>query len=141
METGHNTPNYRDQGGKTWTIGGVLELLAGASMVEQPSVLSGAADAIPVNVGTIYMVTTAGVDAMTLAAPVAGGPGVGNDGVIIYIVSAGAHAHTITSTGNFNTGAAAVNEVTFAAHAGASVLIMAYNGAWYVLASNAASFS
>jgi hypothetical protein len=100
-------------------------------------ILSGSTDAIGPHATATYVVTKAGVDAMTLAAPTAGT----DDGVVIEVVSATANAHTITATGLLNTGASAVNVATFAAHAGASVRLMAYNALWYVLAANAITFS
>lgn len=101
-----------------------------------PQTLSGSTDAIPPHSSTLYMVTSSGVDAMTLAAPTSGV----DDGVTITVVSAGAHAHTITATGLLNTGASAVNVATFAAHAGASVELKAYQGSWYVVSQIGITF-
>lgn len=142
-EAGHNTDNYENQGGNTWTIGsgGIQDVLIGGMIRERPALLSGSTDAIPPHLGQTYMVTATGVDAMTLATPTAGGDGTGDDGIVITVISAGAHAHTITSTGNLNTGSTSVNVATFAAHAGASVELMAYNGAWYVLSEIGITFS
>ena len=97
--------------------------------------------AIPVRPSTKYALTKAGVLADTLAAPVAGAPGTGDDGVILRFTSTTANAHTITATGLLNTGSAFVNVATFNANAGASVELMAYNAKWQVLAANGVSFS
>lgn len=99
--------------------------------------LSGAADAINPHVSASYIVTTAGVDAMTLAAPTAGV----DDGLEIIVSSGGAHAHTITAAGLFNTGTASVNLATFAAYAGAGVQLRAYNGKWNVISSTGITFT
>ena len=89
-----------------------------------------------------YVITDAAAAALTLAAPVAGAQSAGGqDGVTIWVVSATAYAHTITSTGNMMTGAAGQNTATFAAHPGASIELIAYNGSWVVGAANAIAFS
>lgn len=94
--------------------------------------LSGTADAIPPHVSHTYVVTKAGVDAMTLAAPTA----TTDDGIIITITSNTANAHTITATNLLQTGGTAVSVLTFAAHAGASVTLMAYQGKWNIISNN-----
>lgn len=76
-----------------------------------------------------YIINKAGVAAMTLAAPVAGS----EDGLQMLVISSTANAHTITATGLFADGAGHVNLATFAAQIGASILLMAYQGKWYVL--------
>jgi hypothetical protein len=73
-----------------------------------------------------YLITYAGVCAITLDAPLAGA----DDGVLIEILSNTAHAHTVTSTGNFQDGAGHVNEATFAADAGAQLVAEAVQGKW-----------
>lgn len=101
------------------------------------TILSGSADAIPAGAPGVYVVTTAGVDAMTLAAPP-----VAENGNEIIVSSATANAHTLTSTGNLLTGNSGKTGVlTFAAVAGASVTLMAYNGKWIVTSSNAITFT
>ena len=84
-----------------------------------------------------YVITKAGVAAMTLAAPVVGT----DDGKQIEVSSNTAFAHTITATGLLQTGPASVNVATFAAFAGATLTLMAYGGKWMVLNSNAVTFS
>ena len=83
------------------------------------------------------LLTKAGVDAMTLAAPVA----TTQDGMVITITSTTANAHTVTATGLLKTGSASVNLATFAAFAGAGFTVMAYQGLWYVIASTGITFS
>jgi hypothetical protein len=96
-----------------------------------------ASGAVPVRPGTDYIITNAGVTALTLAAPT---PGT-DDGVMISIISATAFAHTLTATGLLQTGSAAVNVATFAAFAGAGLTLKAFNGKWLVTASVGITFS
>lgn len=93
--------------------------------------------AINPNTAAVYMITKAGVLADTLAAPTA----TTDDGKVITVVSATANAHTITATNLLNTGSAANDIATFAAFAGASLTLMAYQATWYVIASNEITFT
>jgi len=93
--------------------------------------------AIPPNTSATYVITKASMEANTLAAPTVGT----SDGVTIIVTSNTAFAHTITATGLLQTGAATVNVATFAANAGASVTLMAYQGKWNVISQNAVTFS
>ncbi len=102
-----------------------------------PVALAGATDAIPPHQAATYVINSTGVDAATLAAPTA----TVDDGLIIVITSNSAHAHTITATGLLQTGGTAVNVATFAAHPGASLTLMAYQGLWNVISSNQITFS
>ena len=98
------------------------------------TLLTGTADAVnPYNAsGNNYIVNTGSADAMTLAAPVS----TTDDGLVISIVSNTAFAHTLTSTGNFQTGGTATGVLTFAAHAGAAILLRAYQGKWQIIGNN-----
>jgi hypothetical protein len=107
------------------TIDSVL-LKDGISTARTPVVVVSADGAISVpNGNTVYMVTKAGVAAMTLVDPTAGT----HDGLILTFVSTGAHAHTIDLVTGINGGAADVG--TFGGAAGDSVSIVAYAGVWY----------
>lgn len=75
-----------------------------------------------------YIITKAGVAAETLGAPVVGA----EDGLEIFIASSTANAHTVTATGLFQCGTAAVNLATFPAQAGAGISLIAFNGKWIV---------
>lgn len=99
--------------------------------------LAGATDAISPNLSGQYVVTTAGVDAMTLAAPTA----VVDDGKTIIVSSDTTNAHTITATGLLHTGTASVNVATFAAQKGAGLTLKAYNGKWKVICAVGITFS
>ena len=99
--------------------------------------LSGAADAISPHLSHAYVVTKAGVDAMTLAAPTAGT----DDGITITISSNTANAHTLTATGLLQTGTASVNVATFAAQKGAGLTLQAFQGKWMVMSAVGITFS
>jgi hypothetical protein len=86
-----------------------------------------ASGAINPHVSASYLITKAGVAALTLAAPT----GNVDDGTTIDVTSTTANAHTITATGLLQTGTSAVNLATFAAYAGARVTLTAYQGVWY----------
>lgn len=88
-------------------------------------------------VAQTYVITKAGVAVLTLAAPTA----TVDDSKVIVITSNTANAHTLTATGLFQTGTATVNLATFAAFAGASITLMAYQGKWNVISVNAVVLS
>lgn len=78
----------------------------------------------------IALLTKAGVNAMTLAAPTA----TTHDGVIIEIVATTANAHTVTATTiGFNAADAAGDVGTFSGAVGDGLRVLAYQGEWYVL--------
>jgi hypothetical protein len=84
--------------------------------------------------GTSF-IETAGVDACTLAAPVAGAPSAGgNDGLEITIVDNGGHAHTVTAPANGIV--PAHHLITFNGTRGSFVTLVARNGVWIPLASS-----
>ena len=96
-----------------------------------------ASGAVAVRPGTDYVITKAGIAALTLAAPTAGT----DDGVTISIISSTLFAHTLTATGLLSTGTASVNVATYAAFAGAGLTLKAYQGLWLVTASVGITFS
>lgn len=110
-----------------------------ASATQLPIVLSGGTDAIDPHTSATYIVDSAGVDSMTIVAPTV----TTDDGKIIKFTTNTAPSHTITFTGGcLRSGSAGVTTATFAAFAGSSVQIMAWQGNWYVIAQNLmASFS
>jgi hypothetical protein len=98
-----------------------------------PTILSGSADAINPHMTAKYLVTTVGVDSMTIAAPTIGT----DDGVTISITNGSSASHTVTFTGGtLRSGAAGVTTATFAAFSGSSFTFYAYQGVWYVLSQN-----
>lgn len=105
----------------------------GGGLTNQPSLLA-ANGAIPPHASGVYVITkSSALAALTLAAPTAGT----DDGVTIVVTSNTAFAHTLTATGLLQTGTATVNLATFAAFAGASITLYAYNAKWNVLSSTA----
>jgi hypothetical protein len=80
----------------------------------------------------LFVVNTAGVDAMTLGQPTAGDQQAGgDDGKKLTVVDNGGHAHTITCATN-----GLINShhlVTFNGTIGSFVTLRAYNGIWYPL--------
>jgi len=90
--------------------------------------LAGSADAIPAGVAGVYVVKTAGVDAMTLAAPTAA-----QEGNIIEVWSDTANAHTITATSLFANGTALKTTATFPAFRGAGVVLAVRNLVYHVV--------
>jgi hypothetical protein len=84
------------------------------------------------------VITKTSAAAMTLAAPTAA-----QDGLIKRVVSSTAFAHTITATGLIDDGVTGGSKTTatFAAFAGASIELMAYNGKWNVISKNVVTIS
>jgi hypothetical protein len=92
------------------------------------SALPGAGTAVPI-CGKSF-INTAGVDATTLATPVAGDPAAGgNDGLSIEIISMTANAHTVTTAANKINGNKHI--ATFPATVGTRIVLTALNGVWY----------
>lgn len=90
--------------------------------------------AISVKTGTV-VITKGSAAALTLAAPTAGT----DDGKILRVVSATAFAHVVTTPANniLDGTSSTKDTATFAAHAGASIVLEAYNGNWSLLSLNA----
>ena len=109
-----------------------IQKLLGGALVPLPA--SGAIDPHTAN---RYMITKAGVAALTLAAPTAGA----DDGLSIQILSSTANAHTLTATGLFEDGAGHVNAATWAANIGGCIELVAYNGKWYVVTLQSVTMS
>jgi hypothetical protein len=89
------------------------------------------------SVPAFYMLTKGSAAAVTLPAPIV----TTDDYKCIGFISNSAFAHVITATGLLNTGSAAVNVGTFAAFAGANLVLMAYQGKWFVVSSAGNTFS
>lgn len=118
-------------GNNVLTPRGAFTDQAAASLLAGPFVAIGASGAVAPHLPGRYIITKAGVAALTLAAPIAGL----EDGILIEITSSTAFAHTLTATGLLRNGTANVNLATFAAFDGASLLLCGYNGKWYVQAA------
>lgn len=100
-------------------------------------VLTGTAD--PISFPGNVQVNAAGVNAMTLNAPMPGEQPAGDDGKTIFVVALNAAAHTITTPAN-----AIINSkrtVTFAATAGSNIALRAMGGIWVPVSSVGATIS
>jgi hypothetical protein len=115
--------------GTAWTSG-----VSASSLTLSPIIaLTGGADAINPHVAATYVITHAGVDSITLAAPTVGT----DDGKVIKVTCGTSAAHTITCTGGtLRSGNAGITTVSFASYYGSSIELMAYQGLWYAMASN-----
>lgn len=117
-------------------------LKVGPGWVQRGLTLLAASGAVNPSQSATYVVTKAGVAALTLAAPIVTTATVaGDDGKEITITSNTANAHTLTATGLFQCGTASVNLATFAAQPGAGLTLVAYQGKWNVIASVGITFS
>jgi len=91
--------------------------------------------AIPVTYGGDYVITKAGVCALTLAAP-------SYNGQIITVTSFSANAHTITTVDLIHDGTTGTHDLaTFAAFQGASITLMGYSGKWLTLGTVAVTIT
>lgn len=89
--------------------------------------LTGSADPLPFP-GNVSLDGT-GVDALTLATPIAGNQPAGDDGKSVFVVDTGGHAHTITTAANIISPSHHV--ATFGGTAGSNIELQARNGVWY----------
>lgn len=108
-------------------VGNVTGTLTGG---QKASIEVKSADgAITVQPGLV-VITKATACVLTLAAPTA----TTHDGYIMIIVSTTAAAHTVTnSSPGFNNGGAGGDVATFAAAIGNGLVLVAYQGAWYIV--------
>lgn len=89
--------------------------------------------------GTSF-IETAGVDATTLATPVAGAPSAGgNDGLEITIIDNSGHAHTVTCSAGVIT--PSHHLITFNGTQGSFVTLVARNGKWLPVQSSGVTIS
>lgn len=96
------------------------------SAVGAQTVLTGSADPIPFP--GIVALSTAGVNATTLATPIAGQQPAGDDGKTLLVYSTTANAHTITTASN-----KIINSkhlLTFDGNIGSNAWLIAENGVW-----------
>lgn len=121
---------YRCVTAGAWFSDGISQL----TLQPQILLINGA---IPPHAPASYLITKGSIYAATLAAPTA----TVDDGIVITFLSTTAFAHTVTATGLYQCGTAAVNLATFAVFAGAGFSVMAYQGKWVVFATNAITYS
>lgn len=119
---------YRCNVAGNWLTGRV------AGSVVAPTLIT-ADGAVNPHISANYVVTKAGVAALTIAAPTAGV----DDGVNIEITSSTNNQHVLTFTGNtLNSGAAGHATATWPAQLGGAIKLMAYNGKWNLMANQLA---
>jgi hypothetical protein len=94
--------------------------------------ITGATATVPAVSGNYLLTYSSGTTAVTLTAPTAGV----SDGAMVTFYSTSAEAHTITCTSHIMTGSSQTGVLTFAAHPGAGVTLVAYNGYWIIVANN-----
>ena len=114
----------------TLTVNGIS--VSGRSNVVNLS--ASGAIAIPAG-NTSYHITKAGVAALTIADPVSGAPGTGDDGKRLTFISDTAFAHTLDNSAGsgFNGGGATVDVATFGGAKGDGMVIEAMGGKWYIV--------
>lgn len=93
-------------------------------------VMSGTVDPL-VFPGNVQM-NAAGVDAMTLATPIAGDQPVGDDGKTIFVVDLNGAAHTITTAANKIINSKHI--ATFNGTVGSNITLRAMGGVWVPIA-------
>jgi hypothetical protein len=97
------------------------------------TILSGGTDAINPHASASYIVTTPGVDSMSIVAPTVGT----DDGVTITITNGSSASHTVTFTGGtLRSGGAGVTTATFGGFPGSSFTFYAHQGVWFVQSQN-----
>ena len=114
--------------------GDVIEVQHVNQLNQNEVTLASASGAITIAPGTVVITKTGSLAAMTLAAPTAA-----QNGLILRVTSATAFAHTITATGLIDDGVTGGSKttVTFAAFAGATCELMAYEGKWHTVSLKA----
>lgn len=131
---GTGSPDYDTVVGQSSNLPFQFEVLTGTTDVitggggslNLPPGLS-ATTSVPI-CGTSF-IETAGVNATTLASPVAGAPSAGgNDGLEITIIDNSGHAHTVTAAANAIT--PSHHLITFNGTQGSFVTLVARNGKW-----------
>lgn len=113
------------------------DLIDADSLQGAITLLSGTTDVLNPQQAGNYLVKTAGVNAMTLAAPRAGL----DDNLTINVWSDTLNAHTVTATTLFANGTALKTTATFAAFRGAGMTLRAFNGVWQVISASGVTFT
>jgi hypothetical protein len=115
---------------QTVGLGGAVQYSLNANGGFQvPAQALSASGAVNPRLPGFYVITKAGVAAITLTAPTAGT----DDGLEIEIASNTANAHTVNvGAGNLLNGAGANAQVAFPAFAGAGIYLTAYQGKWFL---------
>lgn len=111
-------------------LGGAVQYSLNANGGSQvPAQVISASGAVNPRLPGFYVITKAGVAAITIAAPTA----TVDDGLEIEIASNTANAHTVNvGAGNLLNGGGANAQVAFPAFAGAGIYLTAYQGKWFL---------
>ena len=101
------------------------------SKIPLATVLAGATDEIPIATSLVVIARAGAVNATTLAAPTTA-----QNGTRLTITAGTAYAHTITAAGaTIRDGTTGTHDtVTFGAHVGSTIELVAYNQLWHVVA-------
>lgn len=122
------------------TAGGIAGDVTGdlTGGVKLPTQVLAANGEITIKSGVALLTKADGAVAATLAAPTP----TTDDGKILYIVSTTAQAHTITATTiGFNAANTDGDVATLGAAIGNGLVVVAYQGEWYVLANTNATIA
>jgi hypothetical protein len=109
-------------------IDAAITALQAGSLETVPAIIA-VSGAITQKQGAIRL-GSSGALAMTLADPVSGGPGTGDDGKRLSIFAATAHAHVVTVTGGLAGGTN--NTVTLGGAVGDMFEVEALAGKWFI---------
>jgi len=126
------SPDYDTVVGQSSNLPFQFEVLTGTTDIITGgggllSLTGGGGPIVPI-CGTSF-IESSGVDACTLASPVAGSPAAGgNDGLEVTIIDNGGHAHTVTTAANGIT--PGHHLITFNGTQGSFVTLLARNGKW-----------
>lgn len=131
--------NFTDVAADSFTgdvIGDITGDLTGN--VNLPVQVLAASGPITIKSGVVLLTKADGAVAATLAAPTA----TTDDGKILYIVSTTAQAHTITATTiGFNAAETAGDVATLGGAVSDGLVVVAYQGEWYVLVNTNATIA
>jgi len=132
---GGTVPGFRLQDGSD--IAALVAVMNASPNLQTKQIIS-ASGAGKISLSNPLVIITAGATA-TLTLPAPASPA--QDGLELSIISTTGFAHTVTATGLFNNGTAAVNLATFAAFSGANLQLVAFGGEWYVTSQNAVTIT
>lgn len=122
----------------------VLPTVLPNGLIQARTTLTKSTDVIPLKAGYVFIAST-GVDATTLAQPIAGSTDAqpeGQDGLEITIVDTAGHAHTVTTESTPILGIVPSHHlITFNGTAGSWVTLVAFNGFWYPLGNSGVTIS
>ena len=127
--------NFTDVAADSFTGDVIGDLTGGVKLPTQALEADGE---ITIKSGVVLLTKADGVVAATLDAPTE----TTDDGKILYIVSTTAQAHTITATTiGFNAADTDGDVATLGGAIGDGLVVVAYQGEWYVLAKTNASIA